>query len=117
MSLASTLLSRAKLRFGPVVLNRHLRTVTVEATGQRLVLTWSEHEAFDTLALANGVPVSRADLSMAALGRPQTNKCTDRSVDQLIHQLRAKLPQDDAGADLILSARSRGHWMRAGDPV
>ena len=65
-----------------------------------------------------GAPVSRDRLSEVALGRPWR---ADRSVDQLVFNLRHKLPRDEHGVMLIQSIRTAGYWLRApelvSDPV
>ena len=97
---------------GPIRIHRPTRTVTVE-DGRRIPLTSAEFTLLDTLADANGQPVSRDSLSEAALRRPWRPE--DRSVDQLVFSLRHKLPTDEAGATLIHSVRGAGYLLRAPD--
>ena len=78
--------------------------------GRRLTLTSAEFTALEMLASAAGAPVSRDRLSEAALRRPWRPE--DRSVDQLIFNLRQKLPLDEDGGKLIQSVRGSGYWLR-----
>lgn len=102
------------LTIGPIRINVLHRTVH-SADGKRLALTSAEFTALETLANAGGAAVSRDKLSEAALRRPW--RAEDRSVDQLVFNLRQKLPQDDAGGMLIQSIRGSGYWLRAPDKV
>ena len=79
--------------------------------GRRLALTSAEFAALEMLARAAGATVSRNALSEAALGRPW--RAEDRSVDQLVFNLRQKLPPDEDGGALIQSVRGAGYWLRA----
>ncbi len=95
---------------GPIRI--HVRHRSVHTTdGRRVSLTSTEYTALETLVRANGAPVSRDRLSEAALRRPW--RAEDRSVDQLVFNLRQKLPVDDAESVLIQSIRGAGYWMRA----
>jgi len=100
------------LTVGPIRINVMHRTVHT-ADGKRLALTSAEFTALETLANAGGAAVSRDKLSEAALRRPW--RAEDRSVDQLVFNLRQKLPQDNAGGMLIQSIRGSGYWLRAPD--
>lgn len=99
---------------GPIRINGLHRTVHT-ADGRRLNLTAAEFVALETMASANGQPVSRDRLSEAALRRPW--RAEDRSVDQLVFNLRQKLPPDEGGGLLIQSIRGSGYWLRAPDAV
>ena len=55
--------------------------------------------------------MSRDRLSEAALRRAW--RAEDRSVDQLVFNLRQKLPADEDGTMLIQSIRGSGYWLRA----
>lgn len=102
----------ALLVVGPIRINLQNRTVhTTE--GRRLNLTSAEFAALETLARADGTAVSRDRLSETALRRPW--RAEDRSVDQLVFNLRQKLPSDPEGGLLIQSIRGSGYWMRAPD--
>ena len=100
------------LHFGPVRINVLHRTVYT-ADGRRVALTSAEFTALETLANAVGAAVSRNVLSQAALRRPWQPQ--DRGVDQLIFNLRQKLPTDEGGGMLIQSIRGSGYWLRAPD--
>lgn len=100
------------LTIGPIRIN--LQHCSVHALdGKRLTLTSAEYTALETLAQADGKPVSRDRLSEAALRRPW--RAEDRSVDQLVFNLRQKLPADAGGGLMIQSIRGSGYWMRAPD--
>ena len=98
------------LTIGPVRINIQHRTVHT-LDGQRINLTSAEFSALETLAAAAGQPVSRDRLSEAALRRSW--RAEDRSVDQLVFNLRQKLPLDESGTMLIQSIRGSGYWLRA----
>lgn len=86
---------------------------------QPLPLSYAERRVLEALALANGKPVSRDTLSMTALHRTlnAVRSGNDRSIDQLVHKLRRKLPKDRHGQPLIRSARFHGYWMVPGVAV
>jgi len=100
----------AVLSVGPIRINLQHRSVHTPE-GKRLNLTSADYTALETLARAGGTPVSRDRLSEAALRRPW--RAEDRSVDQLVFNLRQKLPVDEDGGVLIQSIRGSGYWMRA----
>lgn len=102
--------AEAPLAVGPIRINLQHRSVHTP-DGRRLNLTSAEYTALETLARADGSPVSRDRLSEAALRRPW--RAEDRSVDQLVFNLRQKLPVDVDGSVLIQSIRGSGYWMRA----
>ncbi len=102
--------AEAPLAVGPIRINLQHRSVHTP-DGRRLNLTSAEYTALETLARAEGKPVSRDRLSEAALRRPW--RAEDRSVDQLVFNLRQKLPADEHGGVLIQSIRGSGYWMRA----
>ena len=83
--------------------------------GRRLALTSAEFTALEVLARAAGATVSRDTLSETALRRAWRGD--DRSVDQLVFNLRQKLPLDEDGGMLIQSVRGLGYWLRADDSV
>ena len=98
------------LKVGPIRINILHRTVHTQE-GRRLQLTSAEFSALEALANAAGAAVSRDKLSEAALRRPW--RAEDRSVDQLVFNLRQKLPADEGGGMLIQSIRGSGYWLRA----
>ncbi|MBC7799296.1 MAG: response regulator transcription factor [Gemmatimonadaceae bacterium] len=100
------------LSIGPIRINLQHRAVHT-ADGRRLNLTSAEYAALETLARAEGEAVSRDRLSETALRRPW--RAEDRSVDQLVFNLRQKLPTDPDGSTLIQSIRGSGYWLRAPD--
>ncbi len=102
------------LTVGPIRINVMHRTVHT-TDGKRLALTSAEFTALETLAHAAGSAVSRDRLSEAALRRPW--RAEDRSVDQLVFNLRQKLPHDETGCMLIQSIRGSGYWLRAPEKV
>ena len=104
---------RAIVQLGKLKVDLANRLVQT-ASGERITLTAAEFTALETMLSANGEAVSRDRLSEAALRRPW--RAEDRSVDQLIFNLRQKL----AGADdqrLIHSIRGAGYMLSAGNVV
>ena len=83
--------------------------------GRRLALTSAEFVALELLASAAGAVVTRDTLSEVALRRPW--RANDRNVDQLIFNLRQKLPLDEDSGMLIQSVRGLGYWLRASENV
>jgi len=79
--------------------------------GRRLALTSAEFVVLEVLASAAGAIVTRDTLSEMALRRPW--RADDRSVDQLIFNLRQKLPSDGDGGTLIQSVRGLGYCLQA----
>ena len=80
--------------------------------GELINLTSAEFAALETMLAANGQPVSRDQLCLAALHRPW--RVEDRSVDQLIFNLRHKLPGGDDDTRLIHSIRGAGYLLAVG---
>jgi DNA-binding response OmpR family regulator len=87
------------------VTTRELR----DAAGQLLELTSAEWALLTALAAAPGRTVSRDALSQAVLHRPW--RPDDRSIDQLVFQLRRKLGSEDVGRRLIQSVRGEGYLL------
>lgn len=102
--------AEAVLAIGPIRINLQNRSVHTP-DGKRINLTSAEFTALETFARAGGNAVTRDRLSAAALRRPWRPE--DRSVDQLVFNLRQKLPLDVDGGVLIQSIRGSGYWMRA----
>ena len=50
-------------------------------------------------------------------GTGMAARAEDRSVDQIIFNLRQTLPPDEDGSTLIQSVRGLGHWLRASESV
>lgn len=97
------------MKIGPIHINVLQRTVHTD-DGRKVALTSAEFSTLEVLAAAAGGAVSRDKLSVAALRRPW--QAEDRSVDQLVFNLRHKLPADEGGGRLIQSIRGCGYWMR-----
>ncbi len=95
---------------GPIQIDLIHRAVHTLA-GERIVLTAAEFTALETMLAANGKPVSRDQLCEAALHRPW--RPDDRSVDQLIFNLRQKLPGSYTEGGLIHSIRGAGYLLAA----
>ncbi len=99
--------ARTTVQLGKIKIDLTGRAVQSE-NGERITLTAAEFTALETMLAANGEAVSRDRLSEAALRRPW--RAEDRSVDQLIFNLRQKL----AGGDdqrLIHSIRGAGYML------
>ncbi len=83
--------------------------------GDVINLTAAEFAALEAMLVANGRPVSRDQLCLAALHRPLRSE--DRAVDQLIFNLRHKLPGSDDDTRLIHSIRGAGYLLAVGKPM
>ncbi len=83
--------------------------------GDLINLTSAEFTALEIMLVANGRPVSRDELCQAALNRPLRSE--DRGVDQLIFNLRHKLPGSDDDSRLIHSIRGTGYLLAVGKPA
>ncbi len=94
---------------GGVRLDRARRAVH-GADGERIALTSAEYGVLDQLFGAQGKVVSRDEISQAVLNRPWRPE--DRSVDQLILNLRQKLALDADGQSPIQSIRGSGYLLR-----
>jgi two-component system OmpR family response regulator len=79
--------------------------------GRVVIVTGTEFEVLRMLLLAEGRPVSRRAISLEVLRREW--HAEDRSVDQLIFQLRAKLVPEDRDHVVIQTIRSEGYRMVA----
>ena len=109
-----------RLLIGAVLVDTVRRRATVGH--ETLPLTYAEYLLLETLALANGKPVHRDVLCMTALNRTlnrsgRKGRGTDRGVDQLVSNLRKKLPADRYGQPLIQMARCQGYWIAVGVAV
>ena len=96
---------------GKICIDVRMRSVTT-AAGQRINLTAAEFAALEAMLAAKGQPVSRDQICKSALHRQW--RAEDRSVDQLIFNLRNKLSDSDAGGRLIHSIRGAGYLLAAG---
>ena len=101
--------SHAALSTGGVRIDPARRTVHAP-TGERIALTAAEYAVLEALSLAQGQVVSRDQLSETALHRPW--QAEDRSIDQIVLNLRQKLPPDADGKSLIQSIRGSGYLLR-----
>jgi DNA-binding response OmpR family regulator len=99
----------AALSAGGIRIDPNRRTVH-GPTGERIVLTAAEYTVLEALSLAQGQVVSRDRLSETALHRRWRPE--DRSIDQLVLNLRQKLPSDADGKSLIESIRGSGYLLR-----
>jgi DNA-binding response OmpR family regulator len=96
---------------GNICIDVRMRSVTT-TSGQRINLTAAEFAALETMLAAKGHPVSRDHICKAALHRQW--RAEDRSVDQLIFNLRNKLSDSDVGGRIIHSIRGAGYLLAAG---
>lgn len=80
------------------------------ADGRPIDLTAAEFALLGKLLGANGQPVTRDELSRDVLHRPW--RVEDRSIDQLVFQLRQKLAPDGDGQRLVQAVRGAGYLMR-----
>lgn len=99
---------------GRICIDLRLRAVTT-TSGQRINLTAAEFGALEAMLAAKGQPVSRDQICKFALHRPW--RAEDRSVDQLIFNLRHKLSDGSEGGRLIHSIRGAGYLLAAGGAV
>jgi DNA-binding response OmpR family regulator len=101
-------------RVGHYRVDRRRRAV-FDAAGRPVALTGAEFDALQVLLEAAGAPVTRERLSEAALRHPWRPE--DRSIDQLIFNLRRKLSDGDRALRLIQSVRGAGYVLaRDGEP-
>jgi DNA-binding response OmpR family regulator len=98
----------ARLVLGGVAVDLAARRLS-DAQGQVQDLTAAECAVLEALVAAPGQALSRDALSRAVLHRPW--RAEDRSVDQLIFQLRRKLGAGEAGRRLIQSVRGEGYRL------
>lgn len=97
------------IQFGRIRINLMRRAIETPS-GEHIALTAAEFKALETMLEANGEAVSRDCLSQAALRRPW--RADDRSVDQLIFNLRNKLAECD-NQPVIHSIRGAGYLLQA----
>jgi two-component system OmpR family response regulator len=96
---------RRVVQLGKMTINLATRMAHA-ADGKLIALTAAEFTALETMAAAEGQPVSRDLLSERALRRPWFAE--SRSVDQLIFNLRQKLDANDV---VIRSIRGSGYVL------
>jgi len=80
-----------------------------ERAGVPLDLTSTEFSLLEILARNAGIPVSKADLSQEALGRPLTR--FDRSIDVHVSSIRHKLGSLSDGRSCIQTVIRRGYQL------
>jgi len=80
-----------------------------ERAGVPLDLTSTEFSLLEILARNAGIPVSKADLSQEALGRPLTR--FDRSIDVHVSSIRHKLGSLSDGRSYIQTVIRRGYQL------
>lgn len=90
---------------GDLVLNEAERSVNL--TGQKLDLTGAEYSLLRLLLLSPAEPLAREELIPRIFGREPTG--FDRSIDNLVNNLRRKLGAHPDGADRIKSVRNVGY--------
>ena len=94
-----------QLKAGELVVNEAERSCTL--SGQRLDLTGAEFALLRLLLLSPGEPLSREELIPRIFGREPTS--FDRSIDNLVNNLRRKLGAYRDGTDRIKSVRNVGY--------
>lgn len=92
-----------------IIVDLACRTVVMPG-GAGIRLSWAEFSLLAELVEAQGAIRTRAELAQAALRRPY--QAGDRTVDQIVFQLRRKLPRDADGSYMIRSVRGAGYWLR-----
>lgn len=90
---------------GPLRIDATRRTASWR--GAPLKLTGIEFNLLEVLTAEQGRPVSRADLSIHALGRPLAPY--DRSIDVHVSSIRQKLGTFDDGRSPIMNVRGIGY--------
>jgi DNA-binding response OmpR family regulator len=98
------------LRVGRAAVNSAERII--EWNGQPLSLTSTEYALLEVLIKHAGHVVSKADLFVQALGRPETKY--DRSIDVHVSNLRQKLGMLEDGRSPIQTVRNVGYQFIAG---
>lgn len=101
------------VRVGEVMVNLASGSVT-DAEGRPVDLTAAEHALLERLVRANGQAVSREALCRDVLRRAW--RFEDRSIDQLVFQLRHKLSPAGDGRRLVQTVRGVGYLLRFGNP-
>jgi len=94
-----------QMTVGDLILNETERSVTLAS--QRLDLTGAEYSLLRLLLPSPGEPLSREELIPRIFGREPTS--FDRSIDNLVNNLRRKLGTHPNGAERIKSIRNVGY--------
>ena len=103
--------SPSALTLGDITINELGRSVTLE--GQQLDLTGAEFQLLKLLISRPGEPLSREELIPRIFGRESTGM--DRSIDNLVNNLRKKLGTHAHGLDRFKSIRNVGYSYVAGN--
>lgn len=98
---------QAEITAGDLVMHPGRRTATFAA--RALNLTGAEFGLLLVLARAQGVVVSKADLSEQGLGRPLARY--DRSIDVHISSIRNKLGKREDGESRVRAVRGQGYLL------
>ena len=114
MSAALSAAPPMRIQIGPLLVDTTNRTAMIGH--EYLRLTWFEHEVLRLFAEAGGQPVSHDALRQVALRR-NLRGGQGRTVAQLIHNLRCKMPPGPDGQPLIQMLYGVGYWMRPGTAV
>jgi two-component system OmpR family response regulator len=93
---------------GSATIDLPMRRV-VDAANRVIELTSAEFGVIEVLIAAQGQPVSRDVLSEKVLRRPW--RAEDRSVDQLVFQVRTKLVPEDKDHLVIQTVRGAGYRL------
>jgi two-component system, OmpR family, response regulator CpxR len=102
--------SLPKLTAGDLVMDEAERSVSINE--QRLELTGAEFNLLKLLLVHPGDPLSREELIPQIFGREQS--AFDRSIDNLVNNLRRKLGPYPDGSDRIKSVRNVGYCYTVG---
>ena len=103
--------SPATLTLGDIAINELGRSVTL--AGEQLDLTGAEFQLLKLLICQPGEPLSREELIPRIFGRESTGM--DRSIDNLVNNLRKKLGTHANGLDRFKSIRNVGYSYVAGN--
>lgn len=99
------------LILGDITMKELERSVTLD--GQQLDLTGAEFQLLKLLISQPGEPFSREELIPRIFGRESTG--SDRSIDNLVNNLRKKLGAHANGTDRFKSVRNVGYSYVAGN--
>ena len=101
------MIAQAPLEVGPLQIMSAQRRVTWD--GEPVDLTSTEFNLLEALARNAGRPVSKAELSEQALGRPLAR--FERSIDVHMSSIRQKLGQLDDGRSCIQTVYRQGYQL------
>ncbi len=99
---------RQQISIGAMSVDMDLRRIT-DMAGRNVTVTAAEFSALEMLVQAEGDAVSREAISQQVLRRPW--QAEDRSVDQIIFQLRSKLVPHDKDHLVIQTVRGAGYRL------